>query len=455
MSLEATYGRLHRELAALLRQARRKVFAGALRARMPSAVYRAAQTVTALAGVWLIVRLALAVRGDAPPGWGRFALAAAVAGSVAAGIVLLRALRRAPGLREAAQRLDLAVRDHNRIAIALAILEAGDTTPFARAAVEDGLAHARRLKDADPRVEAGRWKRRQIGYLLGLTVLLVLTSAWIGPRPGSVVTAQDSPAALPSMGQREPAVAVKDNAGPLERRTEPHRPLAVASAKREARVSATRQEARESTRGERASGKAGGGTSAESAQAGRPLDALSDAGESTTPSKFSERKEARPARPRQRKETPRGDSRPTPSQEENSSIQPGSAGGGALSAAQTETSQKIQNAEGDRDDEDTDQESEDAAEANTQRGGIQPMLKDRQAAPTRDLGITGEGDQPGTGRGGPSPPKKARGTASLVLGVPIPDFVRGRLGPGMTKITHERMEPPALPGEPPAGAPAG
>jgi hypothetical protein len=83
-----------------------------------------------------------------------------------------------------------------------------------------------------------------------------------------------------------------------------------------------------------------------------------------------------------------------------------------------------------------------------QLGGIQPMLKDRNEAPSNDLGISGEEGPPGTGRGGPTPPKKSRGTASLVLGVPIPDFVRGRVGPGTTKITHERVEPSVMPGDP-------
>jgi len=37
--------------------------------------------------------------------------------------------------------------------------------------------------------------------------------------------------------------------------------------------------------------------------------------------------------------------------------------------------------------------------------------------------------------------KKSRGVAALVLGVPIPDHVKGRPNPGKTKITQERVEP--------------
>ena len=37
--------------------------------------------------------------------------------------------------------------------------------------------------------------------------------------------------------------------------------------------------------------------------------------------------------------------------------------------------------------------------------------------------------------------KKSRGVASLVLGVPIPDHIKGRPNAGKTKITQERVEP--------------
>lgn len=97
---------------------------------------------------------------------------------------------------------------------------------------------------------------------------------------------------------------------------------------------------------------------------------------------------------------------------------------------------------------------EDENEANRQRGGVQPTLKDRNEAPSRELGISGDQGPPGTGRGGPTPPKKSRGTASLVLGVPVPDFVKGRLGPGTTKVTHERVRPAPVDGRPAIGAPA-
>ena len=79
------------------------------------------------------------------------------------------------------------------------------------------------------------------------------------------------------------------------------------------------------------------------------------------------------------------------------------------------------------------------------RGGVQPSLRDRRPPVSRDLRI-GFGNQPNpdaNGRGGPSQHKKSRGTASLVLGVPIPDRIKGQPNPGKTKITQERIEPRA------------
>ncbi len=97
------------------------------------------------------------------------------------------------------------------------------------------------------------------------------------------------------------------------------------------------------------------------------------------------------------------------------------------------------------DDDDLDAESdvEDDEEEQEARGGMQPSLRDRRPPVSRDLQI-GFGNRPNpdaNGRGGPSQPKKSRGTASLVLGVPIPDRVKGQPNPGRTKITQEAVQP--------------
>jgi len=96
-----------------------------------------------------------------------------------------------------------------------------------------------------------------------------------------------------------------------------------------------------------------------------------------------------------------------------------------------------QGEDADVDDEESDSEA---------RGGVQPSLRDRRPPVNRDLQIgfaSGRPNPDANGRGGPSPQKKSRGVASLVLGVPIPDHIKGRANPGRTKVTQERVEPEA------------
>jgi hypothetical protein len=69
-----------------------------------------------------------------------------------------------------------------------------------------------------------------------------------------------------------------------------------------------------------------------------------------------------------------------------------------------------------------------------------PMTRQDQRSPARELSISGDGP-PDQGRGGPTPPKKSRGTASLVLGIRLPDQVRGQPNPGTAKTNLEETPP--------------
>jgi hypothetical protein len=84
-----------------------------------------------------------------------------------------------------------------------------------------------------------------------------------------------------------------------------------------------------------------------------------------------------------------------------------------------------------------------------------PLGRDRNQSASRELSISGDGP-PADGRGGPTPPKKSRGTAALVLGVRLPDRVRGQSNPGTAKTSIEQVPPaaipaPTAPAEPAAG----
>ena len=112
--------------------------------------------------------------------------------------------------------------------------------------------------------------------------------------------------------------------------------------------------------------------------------------------------------------------------------------------ARNQFTSKVQAKAGDQEDSVDEDEPDDEADGEKQRLGMQPGLKNRTSRVSRELSLSmGKGLDNSTvkGRGGPSPQKKSRGTTTMILGVPIPGFVRGRLLPGPTKSTQEEAEP--------------
>ena len=139
-----------------------------------------------------------------------------------------------------------------------------------------------------------------------------------------------------------------------------------------------------------------------------------------------------------------------PEDDSGSTAGRGAASGSNKSPASSSWSSKDQVVSDDEEDLEDDEEVDDEFDNSDARGGVQPYLRDRKPPVNRDLGIGfGNGKNPdANGRGGPSQLKKSRGVASMVLGVPIPDHVKGRPNPGKTKITQERVEPKADQAEP-------
>lgn len=135
----------------------------------------------------------------------------------------------------------------------------------------------------------------------------------------------------------------------------------------------------------------------------------------------------------------------TPNEDSGSTAGRGAASGSNKSPSASPWTSKDQVTSEDEEDLENDEEVDDEFDDSDSRGGVQPHLRDRRPPVNRDLGIGfGNAKNPdANGRGGPSEQKKSRGVASLVLGVPIPDHVKGMPNPGKTKITQERVEPQA------------
>ena len=149
---------------------------------------------------------------------------------------------------------------------------------------------------------------------------------------------------------------------------------------------------------------------------------------------------------------PAGERMPPKEPEEDSGATAGrgAAAGSNKSPASSPWSSTDQVVSEDEEDLEQDEEVDDEHDDSDARGGLQPNLRDRRPPVNRDLGIGfGNAKNPdANGRGGPSEQKKSRGVASLVLGVPIPDHVKGKPNPGRTKITQERVEPKAESADP-------
>lgn len=193
-------------------------------------------------------------------------------------------------------------------------------------------------------------------------------------------------------------------------------------------------------------GRTGSGRSTQAESSSSASDARAQsANQSQTPQDPSEKKESpsKPKKPKPKKTNPKKKETPPSSEQAGANSGRGASRGSTdnptISAWQTKDKveapdeTELEN-EDEVDDEDEEQEA---------RGGVQPNLRDRKPPVNRDLRI-GFGNRPdpdANGRGGPSEQKKSRGVASLVLGVPIPDRVKGQPNPGRVKITQERIEP--------------
>ncbi len=168
-------------------------------------------------------------------------------------------------------------------------------------------------------------------------------------------------------------------------------------------------------------------------------------GQSSEPSDREEKKKPKPKKkPTASEEVPAPDEKPE-EEESGATAGKGSSKGSNKNPTASEWKSRDQVTESDDQDIEDDEESEDDEEEQENRGGVQPNLRDRRPPVSRDLQISfgNRSDPDANGRGGPSEQKKSRGVASLVLGVPIPDRIKGRPGAGPTKITQERIEPQA------------
>lgn len=436
------------EFEALLSATRRRVHSAGVRRRVRRAAERGTQAAVWVAALVLLLRILAWLLGQpVPVGIAAAAVLPVLVVLVPVAVAWVRAKAEEPSWREVAERLDLGAGEHNRVAIGLALADSGVTTEFGGAAVQDGIASLRRIHDGAPYLAVAPTDWPRLAGRAAAIGLLVMATAWVGParpRPGQIQTGELAAATDTSRPPgREAELPDTDRQEQRARDRVTDRSQSERAARAEPMAAAPARSSHTP-----AAGRTGGGTVAKAATSERSAQTGGENTQSAATAGTQEKDSPKSGTPRPPKESRITERRSKEDADSGAGVGKGSSGGGSMAAVQHSWSQRAQTAEGKEDEEASDEDVEDEAEESRQRSGIQPSLKDRNESPSRDLGISGEQGPPGTGRGGPTPPKKSRGTASLVLGIPVPDFVRGRLGPGTTKITHERVEPTPMPGEP-------
>jgi hypothetical protein len=439
---------VRRQFEQSLEPARRCLHRSRVTTGLSRAFRRTVWTMAGLAGAFLFVRVvAWATDGPALPSGVHLLWFILVAGGVVLFGSMLPLYRQRPSLTQAAERLDLAAGIHNRVATGLAFVARDQQTAFTRAAIVDGLVQLQKIKDEAPFVPAARVPWRQMGAVAALCVALSMIGALI-PQPPEFVRDQEEPAPAVAARGEEPTRSGGTSAERAKRTTPPKRPekttaVAPVGARKIAVGGSPVPAAAPS-----ALGFSGAGGASASLRMDRSATSGGGAPGLSTSSGVSGEDRRKGGAPRLGRAPRESSRRTTDEKGGGAAVSAGSPGAGALTPTHHDWALREQSAARDEEDEDSDEPTERERRSSTQRGGMQPSLKDRREAPSRELGISGDQGRPGTGRGGPTPPKKSRGTASLVLGVPVPDFVRGRLGRGPTKVTKEHGRPVPATGRP-------
>lgn len=388
------------------------------------------------------------------------ALLEAVAIVVGAGVLgvlvhVLPAMVRLPSRERAAAHLDVATKGHNRLSLMLEYLGKDELTAFEQAALDEGFRWIKEMPAADALDAPGPGFRPLEGARVVVGVLAVVLAFLVAPRALDVagdaaVVAIDGAGETPTLedGDRTRRDRIADAVTASVERSlqDPESERAVARRAAEARAATAMSDQDQDGERSPASGQPGSGRPMESRRARQSAASQGDPtqGDSAPPPPEEERAGERKKKPKETK-TKVVPQRKKSDEKTGATVGQSGAGGGSMSPVQSPWNQKDKSRDAPLPDVAADQDLEDEIEEQEARGGTQPSLKDRRGATSRDLSISGVGDEPGDGRGGPSQQKKARGTAALILGVPLPDFVRGQLNPGTTKVTHERVEP--VPGE--------
>ena len=327
-------------------------------------------------------------------------------------------------------------------------------SPFMEVTLKEAEAAADRVLERDLFWAWGEWQgpRGAYAYPLLAIVLLLVGVLFPGYPPHSHATgAPDGPEEVviepevPSSMVKKPLKTPQKKEMPPTARNELNSPK-----KEEKRNDPAIQKnlsAEKNTQDEEAKetdGMSEGGQSSEAQSSGRSDRSMGAPGNQAPASKPN----AEAPKPKKKKPKPNQNKAPKQSKKKTedksgATSGRGSSSGSSRNPAVTDWSSKDRVEETEDQDLDEEEDVDDEDTESEARGGLQPNLRDRRPPVNRDLSIGfGNRQNPdANGRGGPSQRKKSRGVASLVLGVPVPDHVKGQPNPGRVKITQEKIHP--------------
>jgi hypothetical protein len=338
----------------------------------------------------------------------------------------------------------------NRLTTASEFLGDDARSSFCQAALEDGLEAASYARDQDLTLARKGWQpgEEAAPHVVAAILLFALGLFITGPMssepfaPGGI----DDPIAMAGLDtspeSEDQQAQGKDDDQPLavpdKQPTDKEAPARAKEKDGGAKLS----EETKPSEGKTGAGKSSDAQSQTSASESRGA----PSGQTPAPPKGDPKKQLESKKPKKKKAAEDKPRKPKDDEDQGGSTAGrGSAKGSNRNTTTSKWSSKDQVTTPDEQEIEDDEDTEDEDEEQESRGGMQPNLRDRRPPVSRDLRI-GFGNQPSpdaNGRGGPSEAKKSRGTASLVLGVPIPDRIKGQPNPGPTRITQERIEPSA------------
>jgi hypothetical protein len=409
---------------------------------------RALPMVWAIPAVYVLARFALGPEGL--PGPGTIALAMVLAPAAWLAFHAARAALLPMGSRAPLVAIDRHLGLKDRLATSAEFLEQEQRGSFAEAALEDGLDAARLARAGDLNFARQGWHPgEETAPHLVAAALLFLVALFLGSTfmdtegVGDDGALTDQVASLDQGPEiTDPKISGKQDETALPEPEQAQKDKEDSAPAKESEKASELSKETKPSEGKTGSGKSSDAQSQTAASESRGA----PSGQTPAPPKDKAKKTLESKTPKKKKASEDKPRKPKDDEDQGGSTAGrGSAKGSNRNTTTSKWSSKDQVTTPDEQEIEEDEDTEDEQEEQENRGGMQPNLRDRRPPVSRDLRI-GFGNQPSpdaNGRGGPSEAKKSRGTASLVLGVPIPDRIKGQPNPGPTRITQERIEPTA------------